>query len=125
MPAVAERLPWTLRAYRGLASAATPIAPMILANRLRRGKEHPQRIAERRGESRLARPNGPLIWAHGASVGEMLAVIPLVEGLRARNSTSLSRPVLSRRRALPRNGCLRAQSINSSRSTRRPSPSAS
>ena len=85
MPAVAERLPWTLRAYRGLASVATPIAPMVLANRLKRGKEHPQRLAERRGESKLVRPPGPLIWAHGASVGVMLAVIPLVEGLRERN----------------------------------------
>jgi 3-deoxy-D-manno-octulosonic-acid transferase len=85
MPAVAERLPWTLRAYRTLAAAATPIAPMLLANRLKRGKEHPQRLAERRGETPVARPAGPLIWAHGASVGEMLAVIPLVEALRARN----------------------------------------
>jgi hypothetical protein len=33
MPAVAERLPWTLRAYRGFTSAATPIAPFLLANR--------------------------------------------------------------------------------------------
>src|SRR5256714_91614 len=34
MPAVAERLPWTLRAYRGIASMATPIAriPLILVN---------------------------------------------------------------------------------------------
>ena len=51
----------------------------------KRGKEHPQRLAERRGEAEIARPPGPLIWAHGASVGEMLAVMPLVEGLRARN----------------------------------------
>src|SRR4051794_29112498 len=85
MPAVTERLPWTLRAYRDLASLATPLAGIVLARRLKRGKEHPARLAERRGEAKIARPPGPLIWAHGASVGEMLALIPLVEGLRARN----------------------------------------
>src|SRR5947209_4268696 len=85
MPSVAERLPWTLRAYQGFAAMATPLSRVVLARRLRHGKEHPQRLAERRGESSVARPPGPLIWAHGASVGEMLAVIPLVEGLRARN----------------------------------------
>lgn len=84
MPCVAERLPWSLRAYRALTSAATPLSRLVLARRLRRGKEHPQRLAERRGESAIRRPPGPLIWAHGASVGEMLAVIPLVEVLRAR-----------------------------------------
>jgi 3-deoxy-D-manno-octulosonic-acid transferase len=85
MPAVAKRLPWTLRAYSGLASLATPLAGIVLARRVQRGKEIPARLAERRGEAKIARPPGPLIWAHGASVGEMLAVIPLVEGLRARN----------------------------------------
>jgi 3-deoxy-D-manno-octulosonic-acid transferase len=80
----AERLPLTLRTYRRLAEAATPLAPLLLARRLKRGKEHPQRLAERRGETSVARPPGPLIWAHGASVGEMLAVIPLVQSLRAR-----------------------------------------
>jgi len=81
---VTERLPLTLRAYRRLAAAATPFAPIVLARRLKRGKEHPERLPERRGESAVARPQGPLIWAHGASVGEMVAVIPLVERLRAR-----------------------------------------
>src|SRR5438552_12792505 len=83
-PAVPERLPLTLRTYRRLAAAATPFAPMLLARRLKRGKEHPERLAERRGEAAVARPQGPLIWTHGASVGEMLAMIPLVERLRAR-----------------------------------------
>src|SRR5438045_3092725 len=83
-PTVPERLPLTLRTYRRLSAAATPLAPVLLARRLKRGKEHPVRIAERRGETGVPRPSGPLIWAHGASVGEMLAVIPLVERLRAR-----------------------------------------
>src|SRR5436305_1877996 len=90
MPALAERLPWTLRAYRGFASMATPMARIVLASRLKRGKEHPQRLAERRGETQLARPPGPLIWAHRASVGEMLAMSPLVEALRARNFNRLA-----------------------------------
>src|SRR6185503_9730803 len=101
MLAVAERLPWTLRAYRGFAAMATPMSRLVLASRLKRGKEHPQRLAERRGEAKIARPAGPLIWAHGASVGEMLALIPLVEGLRARNFSVLvtSGPVTSARLA--------------------------
>jgi 3-deoxy-D-manno-octulosonic-acid transferase len=81
---VAEPLPLTLRAYRRLSAAATPLAPLLLARRLKRGKEDPRRLAERRGEAAVERPPGPLIWAHGASVGEILAVMPLVECLRAR-----------------------------------------
>ena len=38
MPAVAERLPWTLRAYSGLASLATPLARIVLARRLKLGE---------------------------------------------------------------------------------------
>jgi 3-deoxy-D-manno-octulosonic-acid transferase len=79
---VPERLPLTLAAYRFLTQAATPFAPQILRRRLDRGKEHPVRLAERRGESNLARPDGLLVWVHGASVGEVTTVIPLIERVR-------------------------------------------
>jgi 3-deoxy-D-manno-octulosonic-acid transferase len=66
-----------------LLAAATPLAPYVLNRRLRRGKEHPQRFAERRGEATARRPSGTLVWVHGASVGELAAAIPLIERLRA------------------------------------------
>jgi 3-deoxy-D-manno-octulosonic-acid transferase len=53
--------------------------------RQKRGKEHPERLRERLGQSSIARPKGPLVWVHGASVGEMLAAVPLIERLRAQD----------------------------------------
>ena len=76
---MSERLPFTLRTYRGLAGAAMPLLPLLVSRRLRRGKELPNRVAERRGETKVTRPDGPLVWIHGASVGEMLAIVPLAE----------------------------------------------
>lgn len=82
---MAEHLPLGLRVYRRVMAAATPLAPALLARRLKRGKEHPERVAERRGEPTVARPSGSLVWVHGASVGELMAVQPLIQQLRAQD----------------------------------------
>jgi 3-deoxy-D-manno-octulosonic-acid transferase len=75
----------TLRVYRKLSSAMVPLAPALIKRRLKLGKEDPARVNERRGVSADVRPAGPLVWIHGASVGEVLAAAALIERLRALN----------------------------------------
>ena len=82
---MADALPITLRIYQRLSAAAAPLAPALIKRRLKQGKEDPARIGERRGMSRDVRPHGPLVWIHGASVGEVLAAAALIEKLRALN----------------------------------------
>jgi 3-deoxy-D-manno-octulosonic-acid transferase len=82
---MANSLPMTLRVYRKLSFAMMPLAPALIKRRLKLGKEDPARIGERRGLSNDARPRGPLVWIHGASVGEVLAAAALIEKLRALN----------------------------------------
>jgi 3-deoxy-D-manno-octulosonic-acid transferase len=79
---MANPLPMTLRVYRKLSLAMVPLAPVLIKRRLKLGKEDPTRIGERRGVSRDMRPQGPLVWIHGASVGEVLAAAGLIERLR-------------------------------------------
>src|SRR3954469_9944042 len=82
---LANPLPMTLRVYRKLSRAIVPLAPALIKRRLKQGKEDPERVGERRGLSPDARPRGPLVWVHGASVGEVLAAAALIERLRALN----------------------------------------
>jgi 3-deoxy-D-manno-octulosonic-acid transferase len=63
--------------------------PLLLARRLKRGKEHRARLSERRGIAGAARPEGPLVWLHAASVGELAAVLPLIERICARGVAML------------------------------------
>src|SRR5450755_2807390 len=80
---MANSLPMTLRVYQKLSTAMVPLSPALINRRLKQGKEDPARIGERRGMSRDIRPPGPLVWIHGASVGEVLAAAALIERLRA------------------------------------------
>ena len=82
---MADTLPITLRIYQKLSAAAAPLAPALIKRRLKQGKEDPARVGERRGVSADTRPRGPLVWIHGASVGEVLAAAALIERVRALN----------------------------------------
>ncbi|MSP82623.1 MAG: 3-deoxy-D-manno-octulosonic acid transferase [Alphaproteobacteria bacterium] len=68
--------------YRALTWAATPLAGPLLDHRLARAREDPARLSERLGHASIPRPPGVLLWTHAASVGESLAVLPLLDGLR-------------------------------------------
>ena len=74
-----------LRVYRALSVAMRRLRRCCSSSRLKHGKEDPARVGERRGVSPDARPHGPLVWIHGASVGEVLAAAALIERLRALN----------------------------------------
>ncbi|MCI4677690.1 3-deoxy-D-manno-octulosonic acid transferase [Rhodoblastus acidophilus] len=73
-----------LPVYRAAARGLAPFSGVFLWRRGRNGKEDIKRIGERRGRASQPRPQGRLAWLHGASVGEGLALLPLVGRLIAK-----------------------------------------
>ena len=73
-----------LSLYRWGGVALYPIVGPYLAYRIAKGKEERSRRRERYGFGGVARPSGPLVWFHAASVGETLAIVPLVKEVRRR-----------------------------------------
>lgn len=78
-----------LQAYRYGLYVGEPAVAGLLAWRSRKGKEDPGRLPERRGLAGRARPTGPLAWMHGASVGEVLSLVGLIDGMIARGFSVL------------------------------------
>jgi 3-deoxy-D-manno-octulosonic-acid transferase len=70
-----------LSLYAFLTDIAAGPLRALLRIRAWRGKEEPLRLAERRGLSALHRPEGAVVWCHAASVGESLALLPLIQSL--------------------------------------------
>ncbi len=67
--------------YRTVTHLGGPLIANHLRRRARRGKEDGERLDERFGKASRNRPDGPLIWFHAASVGEALAILPLLQVL--------------------------------------------
>ena len=65
--------------YRLLINLVLILSPIIIIFRLFKKKEDPKRFKEKFCLFSKKKQNGKLIWFHGASVGELQSIIPLLE----------------------------------------------
>ena len=74
-----------LSIYRILINLILIISPLIIFFRLLKKKEDPKRFKEKFCFFSKKRSKGKLVWFHGASVGEIRSVIPLIEKMEKNN----------------------------------------
>ncbi len=65
--------------YRILINLVFVFSPLIILIRLFKKKEDPVRFKEKFCFFSQKRKKGKIIWFHGASVGEIQSIIPLIE----------------------------------------------
>ncbi|MBW6507585.1 MAG: 3-deoxy-D-manno-octulosonic acid transferase [Rhodobacteraceae bacterium] len=70
-----------LALYLALTALCAPLLRHALAKRAAQGREDRARWREKLGVAGKARPAGPLLWLHAASMGELASVVALVTAL--------------------------------------------
>ncbi len=69
-----------IKIYNALIAILYPLVIKgYIKKRLHKGKEDKERFNERTGRPKLKRPEGKLVWLHGASVGESISMLPLIQ----------------------------------------------
>ncbi len=67
--------------YKVVSYLIYPLVILLLALRVKKGKEDPLRYKEKLGFSKVKRPSGKLIWFHAASIGEFNAILPIIKSI--------------------------------------------